>query len=146
MSGAASRRQDPHTAQVSVRSISDVRKIFTPGVASICKLIQKNREEVFRYTYLKDTVAIVTNGIPILGLGDIGVRAGLPVMEGKSVQFSTLVGINGIRILVDSRDPDEIVRTVAAIAKSLGLSSSRTSRPPSAFRSRTISLAISTSR
>jgi malic enzyme len=59
---------------------------------------------MYEYTYIKNTVAIITNGTAILGLGDIGVRAGMPVMEGKAVLFSKLVGINGIPILVDSKD------------------------------------------
>jgi malate dehydrogenase (oxaloacetate-decarboxylating) len=103
-----------------LRSISDVRKLYTPGVAYICKLIQADPTLFGKYTYVRNTVAIVTNGTAVLGLGDIGVRASMPVMEGKSLLFSALVGVNGIPILVESRDPSEIVETVARIAPSFG--------------------------
>ena len=108
------------TPRQKVRGISDVRKLYTPGVAYICKQIQSDEALYTRYTYVQNTVAIVTNGTAVLGLGDIGVRAGMPVMEGKALLFSSLVGINGVPVLVDSRDPDEIVRTVTAIAKGFG--------------------------
>lgn len=103
-----------------IRNISDVRKIYTPGVAYICKLIHGDPANYPKYTYVRDTVAIVTNGTAILGLGDIGVKAGMPVMEGKSLLFSTFAGINGIPILVDSKEPDEIVWAVSHIAESFG--------------------------
>ena len=103
-----------------VRNISDVRKLYTPGVAYICKQIQADEALYAKYTYVQHTVAIVTNGTAILGLGDIGVKAGMPVMEGKSLLFSSLVGINGIPVLVDTHDPDEIVSTVSRIASGFG--------------------------
>jgi malate dehydrogenase (oxaloacetate-decarboxylating) len=103
-----------------LRSISDVRKLYTPGVAYICKRIQADPTLFSKYTYVCNTVAIVTNGTAVLGLGDIGVRAGMPVMEGKAMLFSALAGVNGIPILVESRDPTEIVETVARIAPSFG--------------------------
>jgi len=89
-------------------------------VAYICKLIQNDPELVNKYTYVRNTVAIVTNGTAILGLGNIGVKAGMPVMEGKSLLFAKLVGINGIPILVDSREPGVVVDTVARIASGFG--------------------------
>ena len=104
----------------AIRGISDVRKLYTPGVAYICKRIQEDPANYRKYTWIRNTVAIVTNGTAILGLGDIGVKAGLPVMEGKSLLFSKLVGINGIPILVDSKDPDVVVDTVRAIAAGFG--------------------------
>ena len=107
-------------SKVKIRSISDVRKLYTPGVAYICKQIHRDESLARKYTYLKDTVAIVTNGTAILGLGDIGVKAGLPVMEGKSLLFASLVDINGIPVLVDTHEPEELVRTVANIASGFG--------------------------
>jgi malate dehydrogenase (oxaloacetate-decarboxylating) len=107
-------------SRIPIRTISDIRKVYTPGVAWICRRIQQHPEQVAEYTALRDTVAIVTNGTAILGLGDIGVHAGLPVMEGKSLLFSELVGISGYPILIDSREPDVIVRTVEAIAPTFG--------------------------
>ena len=106
--------------RVKVRNISDVRKLYTPGVAYICKLIHRDESLLSKYTTVRDTVAIVTNGTAILGLGDIGVKAGLPVMEGKSLLFATLVGVNGIPVLVDSKKPDELVDTVALISSGYG--------------------------
>jgi len=103
-----------------MHSISDVRKLYTPGVAYICRRIAAEPELLHKYTYVGDTVAIVTNGTAVLGLGDIGARAGMPVMEGKALLFAKLAGINGIPILLDSKDPDEIVRTVAGMAGSFG--------------------------
>ncbi|HQU13672.1 MAG TPA: NAD-dependent malic enzyme, partial [Thermodesulfobacteriota bacterium] len=72
------------------------------------------------YTVIQNTVAIVTNGTAILGLGDIGAVAGMPVMEGKAALFDALVGINGIPILIQSKDTEEIIRTVASIAPTFG--------------------------
>jgi malate dehydrogenase (oxaloacetate-decarboxylating) len=108
------------TPTQKVRSISDIRKLYTPGVAYICKLIQADESLYRKYTSVKRMVAIVTNGTAILGLGDIGVKAGMPVMEGKALLFNHLAGLSGVPILIDSHDSDEIVRTVANIAKGFG--------------------------
>ncbi|HSQ15440.1 MAG TPA: NAD-dependent malic enzyme, partial [Candidatus Binatia bacterium] len=108
------------TSRNKVDSISTVRKIYTPGVAKVCMLIQRNPELVYDYTAIFNTVAIVTNGTAILGLGDIGAVAGMPVMEGKAALFAALVGINGVPILIQSKDSEEIIRTVASIAPTFG--------------------------
>ncbi len=107
-------------SRVPLRTIADLQKIYTPGVATICQKIIKSPGEFFKYTYANNTVAIVTNGTAVLGLGNIGTIASLPVMEGKSVLFEQLVGINGIPILVKSKNAEEIVKAVIKISDSFG--------------------------
>jgi malate dehydrogenase (oxaloacetate-decarboxylating) len=97
-----------------------LRDIYTPGVARVCLAIRDDPAMAWEYTSLPKTVAVVTNGTAILGLGDIGPLAGLPVMEGKAALFAQLVGLNAVPILVDSHDPDRIVEVVLAIEKSFG--------------------------
>ena len=97
-----------------------LRDIYTPGVARVCLAIRDDPARAWDYTSLGRTVAVVTNGTAILGLGDIGPLAGLPVMEGKAALFAALVGINGIPILVDERDPQRVVETIVAIERSFG--------------------------
>ena len=103
-----------------IRSINDVRKLYTPGVAAICRDIQKHPELAWQYTAIRNQVAIVTNGTAILGLGDIGAVAGMPVMEGKAALFDHFVGISGIPILIQNRDPRVIIDTVKHIAPTFG--------------------------
>lgn len=105
---------------VPVERISDLRKIYTPGVATTCLEIQAHPERVWDYTSIGHTVGIVTNGTAILGLGNIGVHAGLPVMEGKAVLLDKLVGLSGIPILIPTRDPEAFVETVIQISPSFG--------------------------
>ena len=105
---------------VAIDRIGDVRRIYTPGVATVCHEIHRHPERVYDYTALGNTVAIVTNGTAILGLGNIGVHAGLPVMEGKAVLFDRLVGISGVPVLIPTRDVDTLVETVIQIAPSFG--------------------------
>ena len=107
-------------SRVELNSLGDVRKIYTPGVASICRQIQQKPKLAERFTSISNSVAIVTNGTAILGLGDIGPVAGMPVMEGKAVLFDKLVGISGVPILLDSKDPSQIVETVCHIAPTFG--------------------------
>jgi malate dehydrogenase (oxaloacetate-decarboxylating) len=107
-------------SRIAIDSISTIRKVYTPGVAKVCKLIQRKPELAYLYTVISNTVAIVTNGTAILGLGDIGAVAGMPVMEGKAALFDALVGINGVPILIQSKDVEEIIRTVASIAPTFG--------------------------
>jgi len=103
-----------------IRTINDVRKLYTPGVAAICSDIQRNPELAWRYSAIGNQVAIVTNGTAILGLGDIGAVAGMPVMEGKAALFDHFVGISGIPILIQNRDPRVIIETVKQIAPTFG--------------------------
>ena len=97
-----------------------LRDIYTPGVARVCLAIRDDPSKAALYTNRPNTVAVVTNGTAILGLGDIGPLAGLPVMEGKAALFAALVGITAVPILIDSRDPTRIVDTIVAIAPSFG--------------------------
>lgn len=97
-----------------------LRDVYTPGVARVCLAIRDEPACAWDYTSIGHTVAVITNGTAVLGLGDIGALAGLPVMEGKAALFASLVGINGIPILIDERDPERIVATIVAIEKSFG--------------------------
>ena len=120
-------------ASMEVDGITTVRKIYTPGVAKVCRVIHENPEKSHDYTAIYNTVAIVTNGTAILGLGDIGAVAGMPVMEGKAALFDALVGVNGVPILIQSKDPEEIIRTVAAISPTFGAIKLEDIRAPECF-------------
>jgi len=104
----------------SIDSLEKLRDVYTPGVARVCKAIQDDPQTAHHYTARDHTVAIVTNGTAILGLGDIGAVAGLPVMEGKAALLEQMVGLSGAPILLDSKDPDRIIDTVLNIAPTFG--------------------------
>ncbi|HEU5468097.1 MAG TPA: malic enzyme-like NAD(P)-binding protein [Steroidobacteraceae bacterium] len=97
-----------------------LRDIYTPGVARVCLAIHRDPALAWDYTSLGNSVAVVTNGTAVLGLGNIGALAGLPVMEGKAALFSTLVGIHAVPILLDETDPARCVDHIAAIASGFG--------------------------
>ncbi len=107
-------------SNVEVETMDDLSIIYTPGVAQVCNLIKENPDYAFKFTSINNNVAIATNGTAILGLGDIGPVAGMPVMEGKAVLFRELAGINGIPILINSKDPKVIIQTLKAIAPTFG--------------------------
>ena len=107
-------------SRVAISTQQNLRDIYTPGVARVCLAIHAAPEKAFDYTYLGRAVAIVTDGSAILGLGNIGPRAGLPVMEGKAALFASLVGISGIPILIESGAVDHFVDVVSSIAPSFG--------------------------
>jgi malate dehydrogenase (oxaloacetate-decarboxylating) len=107
-------------ASLPINTLQVLRDIYTPGVARVCLAIQADPSKVHEYTNLDNTVAIVTNGTAILGLGDIGALPGLPVMEGKAALFADLVGLSGVPILLKDRDPARVIEAVAAIEMSFG--------------------------
>lgn len=107
-------------SRIDVRSLGDLRRIYTPGVASVCLDIQKDPDKARYFTSIGNTVAIVTDGTAILGLGNIGPVAGMPVMEGKAVLFDQFAGISGIPILLDTSDIDSVVETVKHIHQGFG--------------------------
>lgn len=120
-------------SQIEINNLERLRDIYTPGVARVCRAIQANPELAWEYTHLANTVAIVTNGTAVLGLGDTGPVAGLPVMEGKAALMAELVGISGIPILVDSTDPRVVIDVVTAIAPSFGAIQLEDIRAPECF-------------
>ena len=97
-----------------------LRDIYTPGVARVCLAIHRDPALAWEYTSLGNSVAIVTNGTAVLGLGNIGAVAGLPVMEGKAALFSTLVGIHAVPVLLDETDPARCIDHIAAVAGGFG--------------------------
>jgi malate dehydrogenase (oxaloacetate-decarboxylating) len=107
-------------SKVPLKTRADLSMAYTPGVARICEAIQQDPEKAFTLTIKKNTVAIVTDGTAVLGLGDIGPAAALPVMEGKAMLFKEFAGVDAFPICLNTKDPDEIVRTVKAISTAFG--------------------------
>jgi malate dehydrogenase (oxaloacetate-decarboxylating) len=99
-----------------VRNVQDMRDVYTPGVARVCTAIAEDSALAHRYTMIGRTVAVCTNGTRVLGLGDIGPVASMPVMEGKAVFYRQCVGLSAMPILIDAKDPDTFVETVKRIA------------------------------
>ena len=108
------------TARTHAKSRKELSLAYTPGVAEPCVVIQKNPEEVWKLTRRWNTVAVITDGTAVLGLGDIGPEAGMPVMEGKCLLFKEFAGIDAIPRCIRSKDPDEIVNTVRLLCGSFG--------------------------
>ena len=104
----------------TVRSLDDFAIWYTPGVAAPCKAIAADPELVYEYTNKWNTVAVVSDGTRVLGLGDIGPKAGLPVMEGKALLYKYLGGVDGVPIMLDTKDPDRIIETVLMLQPSFG--------------------------
>ncbi|MEJ1965193.1 MAG: malic enzyme-like NAD(P)-binding protein [Gammaproteobacteria bacterium] len=107
-------------SRIPISTQQILRDIYTPGVARVCLAIQKDPEAAFEYTWLSRCVAIITDGSAILGLGNIGARPGLPVIEGKAALFASLVNLSGVPILVESSSIDHFVDVVRSIAPSFG--------------------------
>ncbi len=108
------------TAKSHVNSREDLAIAYTPGVAEPCKVIAKNPEAAYTYTIKSNTVAVVSDGSAVLGLGNIGALAAMPVMEGKAVLFKEFGGVNAVPICLDTQDTDEIIKTVVNIAPAFG--------------------------
>ncbi|MBI5301381.1 MAG: NAD-dependent malic enzyme [Chloroflexi bacterium] len=107
-------------SRFAIDSVETLRRVYTPGVAEVCMKIARDPSLARRFTATYHFVAIVTDGTAVLGLGDIGPLAGMPVMEGKAMLMETLVGLSGVPILLNTKDPDKIVETVAMIAPTFG--------------------------
>ena len=107
-------------AKSAVRTREDLALAYTPGVAEPCKVIAKDPEAAYTYTIKANTVAVVSDGSAVLGLGNIGPLAAMPVMEGKAVLFKEFGGVNAFPICLDTQDTEEIIETVARIAPAFG--------------------------
>src|ERR671929_1172802 len=107
-------------SKVPLKTRADLSMAYTPGVARVCEAIQQDPEKAFTLTIKKNTVAIVTDGTAVLGLGDIGPAAALPVMEGKAMLFKEFAGVDAFPICLATKDPNEIVETVKRVAVAFG--------------------------
>ena len=107
-------------SKVPVKSREDLSLAYTPGVAEPCKKIAADREEAYTYTIKSNTIAVVSDGSAVLGLGNIGPYAAMPVMEGKAVLFKEFGGVNAVPICLDTQDTEEIIKTVAYLAPGFG--------------------------
>jgi len=107
-------------SKCAVRDFNDFAIWYTPGVAEPCKAIKDDKEKVYQYTNKWNTVAVVSDGTRVLGLGDIGPEAGMPVMEGKALLFKYLGGVDAVPICLDTKDPDEIIQAVKWLQPSFG--------------------------
>jgi malate dehydrogenase (oxaloacetate-decarboxylating) len=103
-----------------LKTRDDLSMAYTPGVARVCMAIAEDRDKAFQYTIKRNTVAVVSDGTAVLGLGDIGPEAAMPVMEGKAMLFKEFAGVDAFPICLDTKDPDEIVETVRRIAPGFG--------------------------
>ena len=108
------------TLKCCVRDFQDFAIWYTPGVAAPCRAIEEDQDLVYEYTNKWNTVAVVSDGTRVLGLGDIGPKAGLPVMEGKALLYKYLGGVDGVPIMLDTKDPDQIINTVRMLQPGFG--------------------------
>lgn len=108
------------TSKIPLKTRADLSMAYTPGVGRVCEAIHKDPEKAFNLTIKKNTVAVVSDGTAVLGLGDIGPAAAMPVMEGKAQLFKEFGGVDAFPICLNTKDPDEIVRTVKNIAIAFG--------------------------
>ena len=108
------------TAKCQVKSREDLALAYTPGVAEPCKVIANDTEAAYKYTIKANTVAVVSDGSAVLGLGNIGAHAAMPVMEGKCVLFKEFGGVNAFPICLDTQDTEEIIKTIVHIAPAFG--------------------------
>ena len=108
------------TPKMSITTREDLALAYTPGVAEPCKVIAKDKEAAYKYTIKANTIAVVSDGSAVLGLGNIGAHAAMPVMEGKAVLFKSFGGVNAVPICLDTQDTDEIIKTVVNIAPAFG--------------------------
>lgn len=107
-------------SKVPIRSMRDLSLLYSPGVAEPSKAIFENKDDLYQYTMKKNTVAVVTNGTAVLGLGDIGPDAALPVMEGKAVLFKHFAGVDAVPVCINTKDEDKIIETVKLLQSSFG--------------------------
>ena len=107
-------------SKVKVENREDLSLAYSPGVAEPCKRIAENKEDAYKYTSKGNMIAVVTDGSAVLGLGNIGPEAALPVMEGKAILFKEFAGVDAIPICLDTQDTEEIIKTVKLLAPSLG--------------------------
>lgn len=108
------------TPKMSITTREDLALAYTPGVAEPCKVIAKDKEAAYKYTIKANTIAVVSDGSAVLGLGNIGAHAAMPVMEGKAVLFKEFGGVNAVPICLDTQDTEEIIRTIVNIAPAFG--------------------------
>lgn len=108
------------TPKCTVKSREDLAVAYTPGVAEPCRVIAKDKEAAYKYTIKSNTIAVVSDGSAVLGLGNIGPYAAMPVMEGKAVLFKEFGGVNAVPICLDTQDTEEIIKTIVAIAPAFG--------------------------
>ena len=108
------------TAKSHVNSREDLAIAYTPGVAEPCKVIAKDPDAAYKYTMKANTIAVISDGSAVLGLGNIGAKAAMPVMEGKAVLFKEFGGVNAVPICLDTQDTEEIIKTVVNIAPAFG--------------------------
>lgn len=120
-------------SRVPVKTRDDLATAYTPGVAEPCRRIREDEVEAYRYTCKGRTVAVVTNGTAVLGLGDIGPKAALPVMEGKAILFKEFGGVDAFPICLDTKDPAEVIRAVELIAPGFGGINLEDIRSPECF-------------
>ena len=121
-------------SRIPINSNTDLRVVYTPGVARVCKAIEAKPELAREYTGIGNKIAIVTNGTAILGLGDIGCVAGLPVMEGKAAIFAEFAGVSAEPVLIDTHDPDEFIHVMEKIACGYGAIQVEDVKAPECFK------------
>ena len=107
-------------SKVDIKDKDDLTLAYTPGVAAPCLAIKDNKEDVYKYTSKGNTIAVISDGSAVLGLGNIGPHAGIPVMEGKAILFKRFANIDAIPLCLDTQDSEEIIKTIVNLAPSLG--------------------------
>lgn len=120
-------------SKIKIKNLKDLALAYTPGVAEPCRAINKNPQEVYKYTCKSNTLAVISNGTAVLGLGNIGAKASIPVMEGKAILFKEFANIDAFPICIDSEDPEEIINISKKISPVFGAINLEDIKSPECF-------------